>query len=184
MPMLSLSQSSMQCYGAWCTMHKLQIGRSGMHRVGEQAQEVSFPFPCNIRSPSPEHKQRFCLINSVARCRHAISAKGSVFGLAICGASNLLQSRGANGHHYAYSICAPLTNYCRKYGKDDDPATENTTSTSTATRKIASRDALDSVQTLNSVSSRGSHESESRRDEHVPHSICTYIHWLHNLYWD
>jgi hypothetical protein len=32
---------------------------------------------------------------------------------------------------------------------------------------------LDGAQTLNRSSSRGSHEAESRRDEHVPHSICT-----------
>jgi hypothetical protein len=47
-------------------------------------------------TPLPKHKQRFCLINDVARCRHAISAEGSVFGLAICGASNLSQPRGAS----------------------------------------------------------------------------------------
>lgn len=41
-----------------------------------------------------------------------------------------------------------------------------------ANRKIASREALDSVQSLSSASSRRSHEAEPRHDEHVPHSIC------------
>jgi hypothetical protein len=55
---------------------------------------------------------------------------------------------------------------------------ENTSVTATATRKIASRDALDGAQNLNRSSSRGSHEAESRRDEHVPHSICMSIESL------
>jgi len=59
----------------------------------------------------------------------------------------------------------------KKWSKDDDQATENASTTAPATRKIASRDALDGAQTLNRSSSRGSHEAESRRDEHVPHSI-------------
>jgi len=59
----------------------------------------------------------------------------------------------------------------KKWSKDDDQATENASATAPATRKIASRDALDGAQTLNRSSSRGSHEAESRRDEHVPHSI-------------
>ncbi|CAO2650742.1 Nn.00g020340.m01.CDS01 [Neocucurbitaria sp. VM-36] len=58
-----------------------------------------------------------------------------------------------------------------KWSKDDEQTAENSSSASNANRKLASREALDSVQTLNSASSRGSHEAESRRDEHVPHSI-------------
>jgi hypothetical protein len=62
----------------------------------------------------------------------------------------------------------------RKWTKDEDhhAAEHSTTSLSNATRKLASRDALDSIQNLNSAASRRSHESEPRHDEHVPHSIC------------
>jgi len=59
----------------------------------------------------------------------------------------------------------------KKWSKDDEQSTENTASMANVTRKLASRDALDNAQTLSSSSSRGSHEAESRRDEHVPHSI-------------
>ena len=72
-----------------------------------------------------------------------------------------------------------ITDGSRKWSKDDDQASEHASSTATATRKIASRDALDSVQTLQPTSSRGSHEAESRRGEHVPHSICTSNQRLH-----
>jgi hypothetical protein len=66
-----------------------------------------------------------------------------------------------------------LANSRRKWSKDDDQHTECTTTNSTATRKLASRDALDGVQNLKAAPSRNSLEAESRRDEHVPHSICT-----------
>lgn len=62
----------------------------------------------------------------------------------------------------------------RKWSKDDDQGTESTSSSGNATRKIASRDALDGSQGLNPATSRASHEAESRRDEHVPHSICVW----------
>lgn len=66
----------------------------------------------------------------------------------------------------------------RKWSKDDDhqhhtsEPTPAAVASSSANRKLASREALDSVQTLNSASSRRSHEAEPRLDEHVPHSIC------------
>ncbi|KAF1946127.1 hypothetical protein EJ02DRAFT_450899 [Clathrospora elynae] len=59
----------------------------------------------------------------------------------------------------------------KKWSKDDDQVEENTNSALNVTRKIASREALDSIQSLNSTSSQGSHEAEARREEHVPHSI-------------
>ncbi|KAH7080312.1 cutinase transcription factor 1 alpha [Paraphoma chrysanthemicola] len=59
----------------------------------------------------------------------------------------------------------------KKWSKDDDQQVECANSSSNATRKLASRDAIDSIQNLTSTASRGSHEAESRRDEHVPHSI-------------
>ncbi|KAF2266953.1 cutinase transcription factor 1 alpha [Lojkania enalia] len=58
----------------------------------------------------------------------------------------------------------------KKWSKDDDHL-ENTTTVSAANRKLASREALDGFQTLNSASSRRSHEAEPRHEEHVPHSI-------------
>ncbi|KAH6416953.1 hypothetical protein HBI14_106720 [Parastagonospora nodorum] len=58
----------------------------------------------------------------------------------------------------------------KKWSKDDEQ-TECATTTTTATRKLASRDALDNIHNLKSATSRGSHEAESRRDEHLPHSI-------------
>ncbi|CAI6246693.1 unnamed protein product [Periconia digitata] len=74
----------------------------------------------------------------------------------------------------------------KKWSKDDEKHTETTTaSTATAAtavtsssinRKLASRDALDSIQHLNSAASCRSHE-EPRLDEHVPHSI--YQHHGH-----
>ena len=68
----------------------------------------------------------------------------------------------------------------RKWSKDDDQASEHASSTTAATRKIASRYSLDRVQTLQSASSRAEHEAESRRDEHVPHSICK-LHPSHGM---
>ncbi|KAF2463128.1 uncharacterized protein BDR25DRAFT_347359 [Lindgomyces ingoldianus] len=60
----------------------------------------------------------------------------------------------------------------KKWTKDDDNhAGENTSSVSSVNRKLASREALDSIQNLTSASSRRSHEAEPRLDEHVPHSI-------------
>ncbi|PSN72876.1 hypothetical protein BS50DRAFT_606729 [Corynespora cassiicola Philippines] len=60
----------------------------------------------------------------------------------------------------------------KKWNKDDEHHAESTTSAvPSANRKIASREALDSVQSLSSASSRRSHEAEPRHDEHVPHSI-------------
>ncbi|KAF2108536.1 cutinase transcription factor 1 alpha [Lophiotrema nucula] len=60
----------------------------------------------------------------------------------------------------------------KKWSKDDDHHTESSANNlSSANRKLVSRDALDSVQNLNSASSRRSHEGEPRHDEHVPHSI-------------
>ncbi|KAH9870689.1 hypothetical protein IAQ61_006167 [Plenodomus lingam] len=59
----------------------------------------------------------------------------------------------------------------RKWSKDDDQLVESTSSAANANRKLASRDALDSIQSLNSGSSRASQDAESRREEHVPHSI-------------
>ncbi|ORY07763.1 fungal-specific transcription factor domain-domain-containing protein [Clohesyomyces aquaticus] len=61
----------------------------------------------------------------------------------------------------------------KKWSKDEEHhhAGENTASASSANRKLASREALDSVQNLTSASSRRSHEAEPRLDEHVPHSI-------------
>ncbi|KAF2131603.1 hypothetical protein P153DRAFT_416575 [Dothidotthia symphoricarpi CBS 119687] len=57
----------------------------------------------------------------------------------------------------------------KKWSKDDEPQVECTSSISSANRKLASRDALDSILHLNS--SCGSQETESQRDGHVPHSI-------------
>ncbi|KAF2706731.1 hypothetical protein K504DRAFT_470780 [Pleomassaria siparia CBS 279.74] len=74
----------------------------------------------------------------------------------------------------------------KKWSKDDDQHHTHThahthvepvilsSAASNPTRKIASRESLDSVQNLNkagSASSRLSHEAEPRLDEHVPHSI-------------
>ncbi|KAF2856158.1 hypothetical protein T440DRAFT_438912 [Plenodomus tracheiphilus IPT5] len=59
----------------------------------------------------------------------------------------------------------------KKWSKDDDQPIESTPSGSNPNRKLASRDALDGVQSLHSGSSRGSQDAETRRDEHVPHSI-------------
>lgn len=59
----------------------------------------------------------------------------------------------------------------KKWTKDDEQHAETTSSVSNPNRKLASRDALDSIQSLKSGSSQGSHEPEPRRDEHVPHSI-------------
>ncbi|OSS45781.1 hypothetical protein B5807_09578 [Epicoccum nigrum] len=59
----------------------------------------------------------------------------------------------------------------KKWNKDDEPQTETTTTTN-ATRKLASRETFDSVQSLKTSSSRGSQDAESRINEHVPHSIC------------
>ncbi|KAI8936555.1 hypothetical protein NX059_006956 [Plenodomus lindquistii] len=59
----------------------------------------------------------------------------------------------------------------KKWSKDDEQPAETSNSASNLNRKLASRDALDSVQSLNPGSSRGSQDAESRRDEHVPHSI-------------
>ncbi|XPS74793.1 hypothetical protein M3J09_006907 [Ascochyta lentis] len=60
----------------------------------------------------------------------------------------------------------------KKWNNDDEPQTENTTTTTTnVTRKLASRDALDSAQSLKPASSRGSQDVETRMNEHVPHSI-------------
>lgn len=59
----------------------------------------------------------------------------------------------------------------KKWNKDDEAQTETTANTTNVTRKLASRDALDGVQSLNSVSSRASQDAESRINEHVPHSI-------------
>jgi hypothetical protein len=93
-----------------------------------------------------------------------------------------------NGFVDIFSICLELpskpltiTDVHRKWSKDDDHNhTEHTTSSvSNANRKLASRDALDSIQNLNSAASRRSHEAEPRHDEHVPHSICAF---LDNMY--
>lgn len=81
--------------------------------------------------------------------------------------SHQLTSFNTTNHFWANA------NVSRKWSKDDEQNVENTTSSSNVTRKLASRDALDSIQ-LGSASSRGSHEAEPRRDEHVPHSICAY----------
>ncbi|KAJ4983702.1 cutinase transcription factor 1 beta [Stagonosporopsis vannaccii] len=59
----------------------------------------------------------------------------------------------------------------KKWNKDDDAQAETTATTTNVTRKLASRDALDSVPSLKSVSSRASQDAESRINEHVPHSI-------------
>jgi hypothetical protein len=68
-----------------------------------------------------------------------------------------------------------FTDVFRKWTKDDEHHTENTTSSvPSANRKLASRDALDSIQSLNTAASRRSHEAEPRPDEHVPHSICAF----------
>jgi hypothetical protein len=80
-------------HGAPCTNCRLDeveciVSESRRKKSVSHSRAISEP-------PLPKHKQRFCLINDIARCRHAISDEGSVFGLAICGASNLSQSRGA-----------------------------------------------------------------------------------------
>ncbi|KAF2019135.1 cutinase transcription factor 1 alpha [Aaosphaeria arxii CBS 175.79] len=61
----------------------------------------------------------------------------------------------------------------KKWTKDDEQQNETSQgSASSANRKLASRETLDSVQSLNPASaSRRSHEAEPRPDEHVPHSI-------------
>ncbi|KAL5120282.1 hypothetical protein ACEQ8H_001840 [Pleosporales sp. CAS-2024a] len=58
----------------------------------------------------------------------------------------------------------------KKWTKEDQQ-TDSPTASSSATRRLASRDALDSIQTLQSAAEQASHESDPRRDEHVPHSI-------------
>ncbi|KAF1951493.1 hypothetical protein CC80DRAFT_575389 [Byssothecium circinans] len=64
------------------------------------------------------------------------------------------------------------TDHGRKWSKDDEHHAETTTaSVSNVNRKLASREALDSIQNLNSAAPRSSHEIEPRLDEHVPHSI-------------
>ncbi|UPX11112.1 uncharacterized protein EKO05_0001735 [Ascochyta rabiei] len=59
----------------------------------------------------------------------------------------------------------------KKWSKDDEPQTETTTTPSNVTRKLASRDALDSAQSLKPAPSRGSQDAEIRMNEHIPHSI-------------
>ncbi|KAF2735243.1 hypothetical protein EJ04DRAFT_492095 [Polyplosphaeria fusca] len=59
----------------------------------------------------------------------------------------------------------------KKWSKDEDHQHDSSAAVSSATRKLASRDALDSIQNLSSASSQPSHEAEPRHDEHVPHSI-------------
>ncbi|KAJ4296643.1 hypothetical protein N0V90_006691 [Kalmusia sp. IMI 367209] len=61
----------------------------------------------------------------------------------------------------------------RKWNKDDEHHVETTANASAAgaSRKLASREALDSIQNLTSAGSRRSHEAEPWHDEHVPHSI-------------
>ncbi|KAJ8118618.1 hypothetical protein OPT61_g427 [Boeremia exigua] len=59
----------------------------------------------------------------------------------------------------------------KKWNKDDEAQSETTATPTNVTRKLASRDALDSNQSLNSASSRASQDAESRINEHVPHSI-------------
>jgi hypothetical protein len=63
----------------------------------------------------------------------------------------------------------------RKWSKDDEHHTEPTSvSAAAASRKLASRDALDSIQTLTSAGTRRSLDAEAWHDEHVPHSICAF----------
>ncbi|OAG12835.1 cutinase transcription factor 1 alpha [Paraphaeosphaeria sporulosa] len=60
----------------------------------------------------------------------------------------------------------------KKWSKDDEHQTESTNvSTAAASRKLASRDTLDSVQPLTSAGTRRSLDAEAWHDEHVPHSI-------------
>ncbi|KAF2272569.1 uncharacterized protein EI97DRAFT_205549 [Westerdykella ornata] len=60
----------------------------------------------------------------------------------------------------------------KKWPKDDEHQPESThAAASNVNRKLASRDALDGIQNLNSAAARPSHEAEGRHDEHVPHSI-------------
>ncbi|KAL5458709.1 hypothetical protein PMIN06_003173 [Paraphaeosphaeria minitans] len=67
-------------------------------------------------------------------------------------------------HHVLFQIM--------KWSKDDEHHTEPiNVSAAAASRKIASRDALDSVQTLTSAGSRRPLDAETWHDEHVPHSI-------------
>ncbi|KAF2638082.1 cutinase transcription factor 1 alpha [Massarina eburnea CBS 473.64] len=66
----------------------------------------------------------------------------------------------------------------KKWSKDDEHPVENTAASASASninRKLASRDALDSIQNLTSAAPRRSHETEPRLDEHVPHSICAFL---------
>lgn len=62
----------------------------------------------------------------------------------------------------------------KKWSKDDDHSTEaNASASSNANRKLASREALGSIQkpNLTATASRRSHDPEPRHEEHVPHSI-------------
>ncbi|KAF1972863.1 cutinase transcription factor 1 alpha [Bimuria novae-zelandiae CBS 107.79] len=60
----------------------------------------------------------------------------------------------------------------KKWNKEDEPHAEPThASTAGASRKLASREALDSIQNLTSAGSRQSNEAEPWHEEHVPHSI-------------
>ncbi|OCK83063.1 hypothetical protein K432DRAFT_379833 [Lepidopterella palustris CBS 459.81] len=59
----------------------------------------------------------------------------------------------------------------KKWSKEDDHSLDVNASVSNANRKLASREALDSIQNLAAASSRRSHDPEPRHEEHVPHSI-------------
>ncbi|KAF2813290.1 uncharacterized protein BDZ99DRAFT_253225 [Mytilinidion resinicola] len=59
----------------------------------------------------------------------------------------------------------------KKWSKDEDQTTETNASAASATRKLAAREALDSIQNLAAASSRRSHDPEPSSEEHVPHSI-------------
>jgi len=70
-----------------------------------------------------------------------------------------------------------VADVCRKWGKDDEQPVQILSSASSANRKLASRDALDSIQCLTPSSLRASQDVKLRRDKHVPHSICTLYPW-------
>lgn len=69
----------------------------------------------------------------------------------------------------------------KKWTKDDEQqsnnenaqssASNNNANNANANRKLASRESLDGIQSLNSATSLRSHEPEPRHEEHVPHSI-------------
>lgn len=151
-----------------------------MHRVGEQAQKVSLPLRAVSDGLSSWARPKSSLINFVD-----ISSLSNVVmqGWSLAWSSSASHLQCVDSVTFGCDRIGKLpwidprhqrsfADVDRKWNKDDEQQVESSSSASNATRKLASREALDITQNLNSASSRGSHEAEARRDEHVPHSIC------------